>query len=91
MDFEDFERSLKINRKSFDSHNFNSAGCDKTKMEEMDIECRFLEQQFEIIQAYDKLGIETSLSCTPYDTGKICQGYCLLGRIQRSLLCKFMD
>ena len=49
----------------------NSAGCDKTKMEEMDIEWPdFLEQQFEIIQAYDKLGIETSLSCTPYDTGR---------------------
>ena len=49
----------------------NSAGCDKTKMEEMDIEWPdFLEQQFEIIQAYDKLGIETSLSCTPYDAGR---------------------
>ena len=40
-------------------------------MEEMDIEWPdFLEQQFEIIHAYDKLGIETSLSCTPYDSGK---------------------
>lgn len=49
----------------------NSAGCDKSKMEEMDIEWPdFLEQQFEIIHAYDKLGIETSLSCTPYDSGK---------------------
>ena len=48
----------------------NSAGCDKSKMEEMDIEWPdFLEQQFEIIHAYDKLGIETSLSCI-YDSGK---------------------
>ena len=46
----------------------NSAGCDKRRMEEMDIEFPdFLEQQFEIIQAYERLGIETTLSCTPYD------------------------
>ena len=48
----------------------NSAGCDKTKMEEMDIEYPdFLEQQFEIIHAYEKLGIDATLSCTPYDRG----------------------
>ncbi|MCH2435077.1 MAG: aconitase X [Candidatus Poseidoniaceae archaeon] len=48
----------------------NSAGCDKRKMEEMDIEYPdFLEQQFEIITAYEKLGIESTLSCTPYDRG----------------------
>ncbi len=48
----------------------NSAGCDKTKMEEMDIDYPdFLEQQFEIITAYEKLGIESTLSCTPYDRG----------------------
>ena len=29
----------------------------------------FLEQQFEIITAYEKLGIESTLSCTPYDRG----------------------
>ena len=46
----------------------NSAGCDKRRMEEMDIEFPdFLEQQFEIIQAYERLGIEATLSCTPYD------------------------
>ncbi len=48
----------------------NSAGCDKRRMEEMDIEYPdFLEQQFEIIQAYSSLGIEATLSCTPYDRG----------------------
>ena len=48
----------------------NSAGCDKRKMDEMDIDYPdFLEQQFEIITAYEKLGIESTLSCTPYDRG----------------------
>ena len=48
----------------------NSAGCDKRKMEEMDIDYPdFLEQQFEIIMAYESLGVESSLSCTPYDRG----------------------
>ena len=48
----------------------NSAGCDKEKMKEMDIEWPdFLEQQFEIVQAYEELGIEATLSCTPYDRG----------------------
>ena len=46
----------------------NSAGCDKEKMQEMDIDWPdFLEQQFEIIHAYERLGIEATLSCTPYD------------------------
>ena len=48
----------------------NSAGCDREKMEEMAIEWPdFLEQQFEIVQAYEQLGIEATLSCTPYDRG----------------------
>ena len=48
----------------------NSAGCDKRRMEEMDINYPdFLEQQFEIIMAYESLGVESSLSCTPYDRG----------------------
>lgn len=48
----------------------NSAGCDKAKMQEMDIDWPdFLEQQFEIIHAYERLGIESTLSCTPYDRG----------------------
>jgi len=48
----------------------NSAGCDKEKMEEMDIQTKdFLEHQFEIIHSYSKLGIDATLSCTPYDRG----------------------
>jgi predicted aconitase/predicted aconitase with swiveling domain len=48
----------------------NSAGCDHTRMEEMAIEHEdFLIQQFEIVHAYSELGIEATLSCTPYDRG----------------------
>ena len=48
----------------------NSAGCDHEKMDEMGIDYPdFLEQQFEIVQAYSELGIEATLSCTPYDRG----------------------
>ncbi len=48
----------------------NSAGCDKEKMKEMDIQTMdFLEHQFEIIHSYSKLGIDAILSCTPYDRG----------------------
>jgi len=46
----------------------NSAGCDSEKFDEMNIDYPdFLEQQFEIIQSYSKLGIDAILSCTPYD------------------------
>jgi len=49
----------------------NSAGCDKERMKEMGIAYpNFLEQQFEIVSAYSKLGIEATLSCTPYDRGE---------------------
>ncbi len=48
----------------------NSAGCDLEKIEEMDIEYPdFLKYQFEIVQAYSELGIDATLSCTPYDRG----------------------
>ncbi len=48
----------------------NSAGCDREQMEEMGIDYEnFLEYQFEIIHAYSELGIEATLSCTPYDRG----------------------
>ena len=50
----------------------NSAGCDREQMEEMGIDYPdFLEHQFEIIHAYSELGIEATLSCTPYDRGII--------------------
>lgn len=49
----------------------NSAGCDHEKMDEMGIDYPdFLEQQFEIVQSYSELGIEATLSCTPYDRGE---------------------
>lgn len=48
----------------------NSAGCDAEKFEEMGISVpNFLEAQFEIIHAYASLGIQATLSCTPYDRG----------------------
>jgi hypothetical protein len=48
----------------------NSAGCDREKMEQMDIDYPdFLKHQFEIIEAYSDLGIDATLSCTPYDRG----------------------
>ena len=53
----------------------NSAGCDSDKMEEMGIDYPdFLVQQFEIIHAYEGLGIEATLSCTPYEKGILSQG-----------------
>jgi predicted aconitase/predicted aconitase with swiveling domain len=53
----------------------NSAGCDKEKMAEMGIsEADFLEHQFEIVHAYSQLGIEATLSCTPYDRGQDIEG-----------------
>ncbi len=46
----------------------NSAGCDRNKFEEMDIPVKdYVEKQQMILDAYEKLGIELSLSCTPYD------------------------
>jgi len=51
----------------------NAAGCDLERMEEMGIDHPdFLEQQFEIIHAYSEMGIEATLSCTPYDRGIDC-------------------
>ena len=46
----------------------NSAGCDRTKFKEMEIPVKdYVEKQQIILDAYEKLGIELSLSCTPYD------------------------
>lgn len=48
----------------------NSAGCDLEKIEDMDIDYPdFLKYQFEIVQAYSEMGINVTLSCTPYDQG----------------------
>ena len=46
----------------------NSAGCDRSRFEEMDIPAKdYVEKQQIILDAYEKLGIKLSLSCTPYD------------------------
>ena len=46
----------------------NSAGCDRNRFEEMDIPVKdYVEKQQKILDAYEKLGIKLSLSCTPYD------------------------
>ena len=53
----------------------NSAGCDSDKYEKMNIsEKDFLEHHFEIISAYEKLGVSMTLSCTPYDTDDVLEG-----------------
>ena len=50
----------------------NAAGCDRTKFKEMDIPVKdYVEKQQIILDAYEKLGIELSLSCTPYDNLKV--------------------
>ena len=46
----------------------NAAGCDRTKFKEMDIPVKdYVEKQQIILDAYERLGIKLSLSCTPYD------------------------
>jgi len=47
----------------------NAAGCDRSRFEEMDIPVKdYVEKQQIILDAYEKLGIKLSLSCTPYDS-----------------------
>ena len=49
----------------------NSAGCDADRMKEMDLGREgFLNAQLNIVEAYTKLGIRPTLSCTPYDCGE---------------------
>ncbi len=47
----------------------NPAGMDREKWQEMNIEDNFVEKQFEIIKEYNKMGIEETLTCTPYLIG----------------------
>jgi predicted aconitase len=47
----------------------NPAGMDRSKWRTMKIDEKFAKKQFEIIQNYEKMGIETTLSCTPYLIG----------------------
>ena len=65
-----FLRDLTANGKSETAveTTLNSAGCDRTKFEEMDIPVKdYVENQQIILDAYENLGINLSLSCTPYD------------------------
>ena len=53
----------------------NSAGCDSDNYEKMQVsEQEFLEHHFEILSAYEKLGLSMTLSCTPYDTNEELHG-----------------
>lgn len=46
----------------------NAAGCDPRHHESMELPSEdFLERQWRIVQAYERLGIQATLSCTPYD------------------------
>ncbi len=47
----------------------NPAGMDRKKWKTMMISEKFAKKQFEIIQNYEKMGIKTTLSCTPYLIG----------------------
>ncbi len=47
----------------------NPAGMDMERWEEMGITRNFAEKQIKIIQHYKKMGIETTLTCTPYLIG----------------------
>ena len=50
------------------STTLNAAGCDEDRITEMDIPYEnYLEKQKEILECYEKLGIEMTMSCTPYE------------------------
>ncbi|MHA1222835.1 MAG: aconitase X, partial [Candidatus Heimdallarchaeaceae archaeon] len=47
----------------------NPSGMDLEKWKEMGVETDFAEKQMKIIEYYKKLGVETTLTCTPYLIG----------------------
>jgi len=47
----------------------NPAGMDRENWEKMGISKKFAEKQFQIIEKYKEMGIETTLTCTPYLIG----------------------
>ena len=47
----------------------NPAGMDRKNWEKMGITERFAEKQFQIIQKYEEMGVESTLTCTPYLIG----------------------
>ena len=49
----------------------NAAGCDEDRITEMNIPYEnYLKKQREILECYEKLGIEMTMSCTPYEVEK---------------------
>ncbi|NPD89666.1 MAG: DUF521 domain-containing protein [Asgard group archaeon] len=47
----------------------NPAGMDRLRWKEMGVRTIFAEKQFEILKHYEEMGIETTLTCTPYLIG----------------------
>ena len=53
----------------------NAAGCDEDRIHEMDIPYEnYLEKQKEILSCYEKMGIEMTMSCTPYEAKELERG-----------------
>ncbi len=49
----------------------NPCGMDRNKWSDMGVTAEFAEKQFKIIQAYEKMGVSLTCSCTPYDFGHL--------------------
>ena len=49
----------------------NPAGMDRLRWKEMGVKEEFAEKQFKILKHYKEMGIETTLTCTPYLIGLI--------------------
>ena len=47
----------------------NPAGMDRSRWKEMGVKTKFAEKQFEIIKHYEEMGINITLTCTPYLIG----------------------
>jgi predicted aconitase len=47
----------------------NPAGMDRSRWKEMGVKADFADKQFEIIKNYEKMGINITLTCTPYLIG----------------------
>ena len=49
----------------------NPCGMDRNNWSDMGVTPEFAEKQFKIIQAYEKMGVSLTCSCTPYDFGHL--------------------
>lgn len=49
----------------------NPCGMDRANWSDMGVTPEFAEKQFKIIQAYEKMGVSLTCSCTPYDFGHL--------------------